>query len=239
MDANHNKITTPPETPMDPGAQALSEALRSSFWIVKAVMVILVLLFLFSGVFQVKQQERAILLRLGKPVGTGEAALLKPGLHFSLPYPIDDHEKVSVTGIQTVKSTTGWYATSEALERAGIEPPPGATLNPTVDGYALTADQNIIHTRATLTYRISDPVGYTFNFTNAALSVQNCLDDALLFTAARFKVDDILRQDRIGFREAVRRRVTELVERRNLGIFVEQCTVESTPPRQLRDAFNE
>src|ERR1051325_280558 len=133
MDANHNKITTPPETPMDPGAQALSEALRSSFWIVKAVMVILVLLFLFSGVFQVKQQERAILLRLGKPVGTGEAALLKPGLHFSLPYPIDDHVKVSIAGIQNVRSTAGWYAVTDAQRASGNEPPAGQTLNPAAD----------------------------------------------------------------------------------------------------------
>ena len=40
----------PPETPMDTGSQALSEALRSSFGIVKFVMVILVVLFVFSGV---------------------------------------------------------------------------------------------------------------------------------------------------------------------------------------------
>ena len=43
----------PPETPMDAGSQALAEALRSSFAIVKVVMVVLVLLFLGSGFFTV------------------------------------------------------------------------------------------------------------------------------------------------------------------------------------------
>ena len=57
-----------PETPMDAGSQALSEALRSSFGIVKILMVILVGVFIFSGVFQVGPQERAILLRFGKPL---------------------------------------------------------------------------------------------------------------------------------------------------------------------------
>jgi len=227
------------ERPVDSGSQALSEALRSSFALVKFVMVFLVVVFLCSGIFQVKEGTRAILLRFGKPVGTGEAALLKPGLHFSLPYPIDDHETVSVTGIQRVTSTAGWYATTAAQRASGIEPPPGGTLNPANDGYVLTADDNIAHAEATLTYRIDDPVGYTFSFVNASNAVQTALDDALLFTAAHYKVDDILRRDRIGFREAVRRRVTDLVQQRNLGIIVEQCTVESIPPRQLRDAFNE
>jgi membrane protease subunit HflK len=112
-------------------------------------------------------------------------------------------------------------------------------LNPANDGYVLTADQNIAHAEATLSYRIADPVGYTFNFTSASNAVQNALDDALLWTAAYYKVDDILRNDRIGFREAVRRRVTELADQRNLGIVIEQCTVESIPPRQLKAAFDE
>ena len=48
---------------MDAGSQALAEALRGSFAIIKVVMVLLVLLFLASGFFTVGPQERAILLR--------------------------------------------------------------------------------------------------------------------------------------------------------------------------------
>ena len=88
----------PPETPMDAGSQALAEALRSSFAIVKVVMVLLVLLFLASGFFTVGPQQRGILLRFGKPVGEGEKALLNPGLHWSFPYPIDESILVSISG---------------------------------------------------------------------------------------------------------------------------------------------
>lgn len=227
------------DRPIDTGSQALSEALRSSFGIVKLLMVILVLVFIFSGVFQVKQQERAILLHFGKPHGTGEEALLKPGLHWSLPYPIDDHIIVSVSGVQYARSSTGWYNTTPAQEAAGTEPFPAATLNPAAEGYGITADQNVLHSRVTLAYRISDPIVFLFSFTNAPQAITNTLDEALLQTSARYRIDDILRRDRIGFREAVQRRVTELVEKRKLGITVEQCTVESIPPRQLKDAFNE
>jgi membrane protease subunit HflK len=239
-DHPHNGLpepVPPPETPVDAGSQALSEALRSSFAIVKFVMVLLVLVFLASGFFTVGPQERAIILRFGKPVGEGEKALLGPGLHWSFPYPIDENIKVSIAGLQHVGSTVGWYAVTPEEMLAGIEPPAGATLNPIVDGYALTGDTNIIHTRATLTYRINDPIRYVFSFVNASNAVQSAQDNALLYVASRFKVDDILTRDIAGFQEAVRRRATQLVENQDLGVVVEQCVVQSSPPRQLKDAF--
>ena len=229
-----------PETPLDSGSQALAEALRSSFGIIKVVMALLVCLFAVSGVFTVGPQEQAVKIFLGRPVGQGKDALLGPGLHWSWPYPIGEYIKVPITAIQTVRSTVGWYATTPAQEAAGTEPPvmAGMPLNPLVDGSVLTGDKNIVHARATLTYHISDPVGYIFNFVNASNAVQAALDDALLQAASQFKVDDLLYRDVAGFKEALKKRVGELVETHNLGIELEECSVESRPPRQLQEAFN-
>ncbi len=230
-----------PERPLDTGSEALTEALRSSFWIVKVVMFLLLIVFLGSGFFTVEPQEQAMIIRLGKPVGEGQKALLGPGLHWSFPYPIDEYVKVPISAIQKVNSTVGWYATTPEQELAGTEEqslPITYPLNPLRDSYVLTADRNIIHTRATLTYHISDPVAYVFNFVNASNTVQNALDEALMYAASSFKVDDILTRDVAGFKEAVRKRVAELVSQENLGIEVEECLIQSRPPRQLRDAFD-
>lgn len=228
-----------PETPLDAGSQALSEALRSSFGVVKFIMVLLLLVFLGSGLFTVGPQEQAIILRLGNPVSSGKGYLLGPGLHWSFPYPIDEVIKVPITAIQTVRSTVGWFYVTPAMEAAGIDwaLPPNAAMNPLVDGSVLTADTNIIHTRATLTYHIADPIGYVFNFANASNALQNALDNALLETASQFKVDNILYRDVAGFKEAVKKRLNELVANDNLGIVVEECAIESRPPRQLKQAF--
>src|SRR5687768_16420766 len=102
--------TTPPPPGQTPapveavGSRALSDALRSSFAIVKILMVGLVILFFFSRIFTVPSQERAIILRLGKPVGTGEQQLLGPGLHWSFPSPIDEVVRIPIGEIQTVNS---------------------------------------------------------------------------------------------------------------------------------------
>jgi membrane protease subunit HflK len=213
--------------------------LRSSFAIVKFVMIALVVLFFASGFFQVGPQEQAMILRFGKPVGEGREALLGPGLHWSFPYPIDEYTKVPLTEQQQVRSTVGWYATTDVQRAAGTELPPGPTLNPAVDGYVLSADGNIVHLRATLFYRIDDPIRYVFGFANASNIVQNALNNALVHTAARFKVDDILTRDVAAYRDALTQRTAELLEEWDVGVSVDHCELDGRPPRQVEAAFGE
>jgi modulator of FtsH protease HflK len=250
--ARGSAASATPETPDDAGSQALSEALRSSFAIVKFVMVALVLVFFASGIFQVEQQEKAVVLRFGRLVGTGPNALLGPGLHWSFPYPIDEVVKIPFKEIQSVESTAGWFKTTpaeEATYEATQQYPPGVgtTLNPGVDGYVITADRNIVHTRATIYYQVNDPIRAVFHFsagTNAPLDlsgvsnlVQNALNNALLYTAAHFGVDQILYTDKAGFEEAVRLRVIQLADQEKLGITIGQCNVVSIAPMQVKDIF--
>jgi membrane protease subunit HflK len=224
------------DTPIDAGSQALAEALRSSFSIVKFVMVLLVLVFFGSGFFTVGPQEQAMIIRLGRPVGEGKAALLGPGLHYAWPYPIEEWIKVPITAIQKVTSTVGWYAV--APDGSEFPVAPSSPMNPLADGYVLTADNNIVHVKATLTYHIADPVGYIFNFVNASNAVQRAVDNSLLYAASRFNVDEILTRDVVRFQETVRNRAVSLIESEKLGVVVEECIVERKEPRQLREAFD-
>src|SRR5436190_20274143 len=67
------------EEPLDPANQSLADALRASFRVLKAVMLLLIVIFLFSGMFMVDQNEVVVLSRLGKPTGPPN----EPGLHFA------------------------------------------------------------------------------------------------------------------------------------------------------------
>ncbi|HEY4416252.1 MAG TPA: protease modulator HflK [Verrucomicrobiae bacterium] len=224
----------------DAGSQALSEALRSSFAVVKIVMVLMVLVFIGSGFFQVGPSEKAVILRFGKPVGEGQKALLTSGLHWSFPYPIDEVVKIPISKQQTITSTIGWYFTTPEQELSGEELPAGPSLNPAIDGYVITGDRNIIHSRAILTYTVNDPVRYVFDFVSASNALQNILNNALLYTAAHYKVDDALFNDTTGFRKAVEQRVSEMADEEKLGIVVEQISdMRSIPPRQLKSVFDQ
>ncbi|HEU0009731.1 MAG TPA: protease modulator HflK, partial [Verrucomicrobiae bacterium] len=197
----------------------------------------LVVLFLFSGFFTVGPQQKAVKLRFGKPVGDGK--LYGPGAHWAFPPPIDEVIKIPVGQVQNVSSTIGWYATTAAAEAAKTEPPPGESLSPLRDGYLITADENIIHVRATLRFRIAEPgLRFALEFTDATNAVRNAFNNALLYAAARYKVDDAITRDQAGFRETALLRLEQLIATQRLGILVEQIeNVQVIPPRQLKDAF--
>ncbi|MGZ8938512.1 MAG: protease modulator HflK [Limisphaerales bacterium] len=239
--------TTPPPPPGQPnpavveevGSRALTDALRSSFVIVKILMVGLVILFFFSGIFTVPSQERAIILRFGKPVGSTEEQLLGPGLHWSFPSPIDEIVRIPIGEVQTVRSSAGWYQTTPEQEAAGNEQPSYGTLNPAVDGYTLTSDGNIIHVRARVDYRISEPLNYALNFVNASNVLQNVVDNALFFASGKFTAEQATRREMGAVRDAVEQRVRDLVHQHQLGVAIEGCQVQIVPPLQVKAAFEQ
>jgi modulator of FtsH protease HflK len=232
---------TPPGPPVveDPGTQALAEALRSSFVLVKLFMVALVIAFIVSGVFTVAPNEVAVILRFGSPVGaTVERQLRQPGLHWKFPYPIDEVVRVPVGESRTVTSTIGWFFITPEEEAAGVVPAALPSLRPGVDGYALTGDGNIVHVRTTLSYRISDPIRYAFHFVNTPDLLQRILDNSIIHTAAQFDADAALYRDKLAFQEALFNRVSTLVERVQLGVTIDPREVRTRPPLFVEDAFD-
>jgi modulator of FtsH protease HflK len=238
------KKATPPSAPLPPepteeaGSQALAEALRSSFVIVKIVLAIMVVVFLASGFFVVQPQEKAVILRLGKPLGKGDKVLLEPGAHWAFPYPIDEVVRIPVGQVQTIRSAVGWYRTTPAMEAAGTLPPAAESLNPAQEGYVLTGDGNIIHVKGELRYRIAEPgLDYKFAFANASNAVLNAFNNALIYASATYTADDALSRDVGGFRERVRLHLERTIAQQKLGIAVDQIDVQASAPLKLRQAF--
>ncbi len=75
--------------------------------LVSTVIVLLVLLLAFDGVYEVKQTERAVLLRFGAV----ERADVPPGLHFK--WPIADSVKITDARVLTLDSPAERYYTME------------------------------------------------------------------------------------------------------------------------------
>jgi modulator of FtsH protease HflK len=227
----------PPSAPPaeDASSQALGEAMRSSFVIVKVIMVALVLVFLGSGFFSVVPQEQAIILRLGKPIQGGR--LWGPGLHWAFPAPIDEVVKIRITSLTNADSSVGWYQTAQ--ERiSGVQPTPLSKLNPAQITYALTDDTNIIHVRATAYYHITDPTVFIFTFSNAPVFITNALNNALLLASSEFPVDGILSTNQAPFRERVQQKASELIDSEHLGVTVDRVDVWHSPPISLEAKFN-
>ncbi len=164
---------------LDAAGKSLSEALRISFVILKIIMIVLVIVFLASGLRTVAPDEEALVLRFGKIRGVGEERLLRPGLHWVFPYPIDKIVKIPVEKKVNLAINSFWYFQSEQEIVSGKKRQvrPNEPLIPTRDGYCITrsekqsadiagfdgSDYNIVHSKWQLTYQIIDPESFFKN----------------------------------------------------------------------------
>jgi membrane protease subunit HflK len=148
-------------------------------------------------------------------------------------------EQIPIKSIQTAESTVGWYAGSNPFGMGPEMANGGGSLNPANESYALTSDANIVHVAAQLRYRIEDPIRFHFDFVDAEGFITNALNNALIYSASQFTVDDVLLKKQAAFRERVAARVNELIDNQKLGIAVEQVDVKAAPPVSLQPKFQE
>ncbi|MBN2269491.1 MAG: hypothetical protein JXN61_02695 [Sedimentisphaerales bacterium] len=174
----NDSLQSSPPVELDPAGRSLSEALRISFFILKIIMIVLVVLFLVSGFQTVASDEQALVLRFGKIRGVGENRILKPRAwpYWVFPYPIEEIVKIPVKKVVNLDIRSFWYYQSEEELLAESQGQPRNTrivntLDPITDGYCLTrsekqadaqagsdgSDYNIIHSKWQLRYRIKDP----------------------------------------------------------------------------------
>ena len=132
----------------DARTRALTEALQSSFKVVRVIMVILAVAFLGSGITKVDNNKQALHLRFGKYKET-----LPPGLVWAWPYPIDEIVQIPVNENRTITSDVGWRTEDEET------PQPSTSFQPTYDGYTLTGDGNALHVMAEMNFSLDENSG--------------------------------------------------------------------------------
>ena len=246
----------------DDAGKSLAKALGLSFAILKIVMIILVAFFLVSGIFEVKEDEQAIVLRFGKIRGIGKDRVLGPGLHLAWPEPIDEIIALPVKRVQPLEINSFWYYESPA-EKLGQQPRPGKTLNPTRDGYCLTAndsvagagtsDYNIVHAQWILDYKIDFPERFFRNiYYRAPKPGEDFIDvmaetvnplleamiaDAVVTTMVNYTIEEAIKS-KADIARNVHRRLQEKLDAIGSGIKVVTMQAKKiTWPRQVDDDF--
>ncbi len=247
----------------DAAGKSLTKALRTSFGILKIIMVILVVLFLASGIFKVQQDEQALVLLFGKVQGLGDARILKPGLQYTWPEPISEIIRIPVTKVQSLKVDSFWYYETNEEKLGQKLPVPPATLDPVKDGYCLTrnesieglegTDYNIVHSRWSITYLISNPALFFENlycrqpkpgedFLEAAAEninpmLESFASNAIVATMTKFSIDDAITSKR-DISDNVKNILQLKLDSIGSGIKIDDVRAERIIwPRQVDDAF--
>ena len=169
---------------MPPSALApLLDSLRASLRLLRWVAGLLGLAILGSGVTLVPPDEVALVLRFGQLTGRTRADQVHgPGLLLALPYLVDEVVRVPVKRIQETRI--------EAL--TSPVPASGDRLDVTREGYALTADHNVVQPAAVLKYQILDPVAWALRQSAPEALIRDTVVAALTRTLGEMAIDPIL-----------------------------------------------
>lgn len=240
---------------MGEGAQALLSTIKVGFFVLKMLIVVLIVLYFSTGVFYVEPNQQAYVLRFGRIVGdTPKERIIESGrIAWAWPRPVDQVKKVAVLESRTLVTSQFWYFEQpKSILTANQKTEPGegsegqGELKPGTDGYLLTADTNLLHTRWSLVYKIEDPIAYIERSKNAEAILKCVLDHAVLLEVSGITIDTALYHSE-ALRDGVRRRVLQellaLKERQcDVGVdlaSLEVYYVDKTPPRATLAAFSE
>ncbi len=213
--------------------QGLQVGLKMFRWVV----ILMLLLFLGSGITQVESESVGLQLRFGRLMGPPH----EPGLVPALPFPIDEVIQVPTRQEGEVVVDELWRKSGEGAGQNKIDP--------TVEGYCLTGDQNIVQARIVAKYRIVDPIRFQLWFTTPEKLLRDVVMAATNHTIAQWRVDDVLRLQRSlgdatdvteSLAETVRQRAQERLDALNIGLRLLAIEFnEMSPPRHVVTAFRD
>jgi len=179
--------------------------------------------------FQVGAQEQGIVLRFGeynrwKP----------PGLHFRLPYPI---EEVKLPKVYEVKSENiGVRAEANLSGRTASSIPRDARD----EGLMLTGDENLVDIGFVVMWKISNAEQYLFKIQNPDMTVREVAESAMREVVGKSDIQPILTGARQKTEEEVRTLMQQILDKYEAGINIERVQLAKVdPPAEVIDAFRD
>lgn len=221
----------------DSAHQSLADALRASFRILKVVLVVVIVLYAFSGFQILEQNQQAVIFRFGKlqPEVLGPGGLIK-----SFPRPIDEIVRVPVTEKRRTTIQTQDIHLKEDELRTSARRSGG--LDPSLDGSIMTADKGLVHATWIVTYQISDLRKFVTNVYGAeseseTIFIQHAVEDSAAavigqkdsYQVVTGKIDEIQRE--------VRARAQRILDGLNTGIQIATIEAKTNWPKQTEQAF--
>jgi modulator of FtsH protease HflK len=172
-----------------------------------------------SGFYIVDASQRGVVLTLGKYSETTE-----PGLRWRLPWPLQTHEIVNLTGVRTIEVG---YRGSEKNKV-----PKEALM--------LTDDENIVSVQFAVQYLLKDPKDYTFKNRHPDDAVTQAAETAIREVVGKNRMDFVLYEGRDVIAANTQKLMQDTLDRYQTGIQIRAVTMQSTqPPEQVQAAFDD
>jgi membrane protease subunit HflK len=212
------------------GSAVSSSLNRLVRFFLRWVLLVLLILYLVTGFFSIKQNELGVLVRLGKTIDGN----VHPGMHYALPWPVDEVYKVPVKQVRTI-------VLDDFSNNLSPDSPAGPFKESTnLSTYAITGDNNIVSITLLLKFNIISPVKYLFNTTGAEDLLRSAACNTLIYSLASMPVDRILTYGKKEIEDSVRLHLQEKLSRLGSGLAVSFVEIkEIGPPPKVQAYFDD
>ncbi len=175
--------------------------------------------------FRVNPDELGVVMRFGQFVRQEP-----PGLHFRLPYPI---EEVSLPKVTQQRVTEIGMRSSQGAR--GIAT---STSDVREESLMLTGDENIVDIDFAVFWRIRDAAEFLFNIQNPENTVKEVAESAMREIVGKSRIQPILTEERQKLAQDVQKLVQDTLDRYKAGIAITEVQLlKSDPPAEVIEAF--
>ncbi|MES2214491.1 MAG: FtsH protease activity modulator HflK [Pseudomonadota bacterium] len=190
--------------------------------------VALVLLWLASGIYPVKEGEEAVVVRFGKFVRTGT-----PGLNYHLPEPF---EKVVIERVNQSRRVEIGYRSTTSTKGSRSE----AARYITAESIMLTGDENLMDLNCDVMWHIRDLEAFVFNIANPEVAVKNAAESAIREVVGNTPISSILSNQKQEIADKIERLIQKILDQYKAGIVVEKVQLlKAEPPTDVIDSYRD
>ncbi len=190
--------------------------------------VFLLFIFAMTSYYTVGPDEEAVIIRLGKYLGT-----YSPGLHFKLPFGIDRLTKVKTTRVHQLEfgfRTEGYQGGRTSYDSSQYKD----------ESSMLTGDLNVADVEWVVHYKISDPYKYLFQTKTPLKNIRDVAESIMRRVVGDQFVTQVLTTGRMGIAIEAKSLMQEVLDKYDMGINIVTVKLQDVnPPDLVRPSFNE
>ncbi|MDN5305266.1 MAG: modulator of FtsH protease HflK [Fusobacteriaceae bacterium] len=188
-------------------------------------VIIVLALYLATGIYTVGPDEKAVVLTFGKY--TKES---NPGLNWYFPAPIGKVIKVKTTKVYR-----------EEIGFRTIDPgPPAKYQDKRTESLMLTGDENIVEIDFTVQYKINNVKKFLFNVKNQRKLVYDAAQASLRTVVGNTTLENILTVGKGEVQSQTQEKLQKLLDIYDSGISIVNIQLQDVqPPQEVLDAFKD
>ncbi len=186
-----------------------------------AAVALVVLIGALTCFYTVDDKQQAVVTTLGKVTD-----ITDPGLHFKLPFGIQQVHKVDVNVYQKIE--LGYNTESGG----------SYTVN-TDESTMITGDYNVVNVDFFVEYKISDPQKYLFSTNQPELILRNLIQSQVRNVVGSSSVDSVLTDGKENIQLQVKELVTEILGEYDIGLSLVDVRIQDAEPptTEVNEAF--